>query len=152
MSLVSSILPATNVVIDLEASDKKSLFELMGQLFEEKQQIARKAVFDSLQDRENLGSTGLGHGIAIPHGRIKGIRQAIGALVRLKNAIPFDAPDDKPVSLLFVLLVPAHASDLHLQILGELAQLFSNKTLRQNLFAVTDATQLHQLITGSTPP
>jgi nitrogen PTS system EIIA component len=151
MSLIPSLLPVANVVTDLETSDKKSLFELMGQLFEEKQQIPRKVVFDSLMAREKIGSTGLGHGIAIPHGRIKGMHQAMGALIRLKTPIPFDAPDGKPVSLLFVLLVPEHASDLHLQILGELAQIFSNKTLRQNLLTASDAAQLHQLLTGTAP-
>ena len=78
-------------------------------------------MFDSLFAREKLGSTGLGQGIAIPHGRIKGLKDALGAFVRPRQPIPFDAPDGKPVSLVFVLLVPEQATEKHLQILSELA-------------------------------
>jgi PTS system nitrogen regulatory IIA component len=103
-------------------------------------------VFDSLFARERLGSTGLGHGVAIPHGRIKGLREAVGVLIRLKQPILFDAPDGKPVSLLFVLLVPDQATDLHLQLLSELAQLFSSKALREKLLAAQDAETLYRLV------
>ena len=71
----------------------------------------KRQVFESLFARERLGSTGLGQGIAIPHGRIKGLKHASGALLRLQNAIPFDAPDGAPVALLFVLLVPEQATE-----------------------------------------
>lgn len=148
MSLISSLLPLSNIVLDLDASDKQHAFEEAGKLFEANQKLSRATVLDSLSAREKLGSTGLGHGIAIPHGRIKGLREAVGAFLRLKVPIPFDAPDNKPVTLLFVLLVPEHATDLHLQILGELAHLFSNKSLRERLLSTQDAAQLHQLITG----
>ncbi len=92
-------------------------------------------MFDSLFAREKLGSTGLGQGIAIPHGRIKGLKEAVGAFVRMKQPIPFDAPDGQPVNLIFVLLVPDRATDLHLQILSELAQMFSDKPFRERLLA-----------------
>jgi len=151
MSLISSLLPLSNVMIDLDVSSKKRAFEEVGQLFETSHKLPRGAVFDSLFAREKLGSTGLGQGIAIPHGRIKGLREAVCAFLRLKNPISFDAPDGKPVSLLFILLVPEQATDLHLQILGELAQMFSDKTFRERLMAAADNAQLHQLITGWDP-
>ena len=133
MSLISQLLPLSNVVVDLDASSKKRVFEQAGLLFENNQGIARSTVFDSLFTRERLGSTGLGQGIAIPHGRIKGLKEATGALLRLRTSVPFDSPDGKPVSLLFVLLVPEHANEQHLQILSELAERFSDRNCREAL-------------------
>jgi PTS system nitrogen regulatory IIA component len=105
-------------------------------------------VFDSLFAREKLGSTGLGQGIAIPHGRIKGLKEATGAFLRLTAPVPFDSPDGKPVSLLFVLLVPEQATEQHLQILSELAQRFSDRVCREALSAAPDAMTVLQLLTS----
>jgi PTS system nitrogen regulatory IIA component len=139
MNLLANILATPQVLLDLDASSKKRVFEHAGMLFERELGIARAVVFDSLFAREKLGSTGLGQGIAIPHGRIKGLRQAAGALIRLATPIPFDSPDGRPVNLLFVLLVPEQATEEHLQILSELAQRFSERSFRESLLAVTDA-------------
>lgn len=147
MSLIAKILPPGNILCGLEATSKERVFEAVGQLFEKNQQLPHKKVFDSLVARETLCSTGLGHGIAIPHGRIKGLREATGAFVKLAAPIPFDAPDGQPVGLLFVLLVPVHATDLHLQILGELAQMFSGRHLREKLQASDDSAQIYRLLT-----
>jgi nitrogen PTS system EIIA component len=146
MGLIASILPADNVFLDLELTSKKRLFEQSGILFENSLGIGRAAVFDALFAREKLGSTGLGQGVAIPHGRIKGLKDAVGAFVRLAAPIPFETPDSKPVALAFVLLVPEHATDLHLNILSELAQLFSDRKLRDALLSATDKVQVHQLL------
>jgi PTS system nitrogen regulatory IIA component len=151
MSLISKLLPLRNVVVDLDVSSKKRVFERVGLLFENNHQIARSQVYDSLFAREKLGSTGLGQGVAIPHGRVKGMKEALGALVRMKQSIPFDAPDGQPVALIFVLLVPDRATDLHLQILSELAQMFSDKAFREQLLAASGAPELHQLITHWEP-
>jgi PTS system nitrogen regulatory IIA component len=132
-------------------SSKKRLFEQVGLLFENNHGIARSLVFDSLFARERLGSTGLGQGVAIPHGRIKGLKDALGAFVRLGQPVPFDAPDGKPVNLLFVLLVPEQATEKHLQILSELAQMFSDRALREAMTAAPDAGALHQLIAAWQP-
>ena len=147
MNHISKLLPAANVIVDLDAGSKKRVFEQAGLLFENNLQIARAQVFDSLFAREKLGSTGLGQGVAIPHGRIKGLKEALGALVRMKQPVPFDAPDGQPVGLIFVLLVPDRATDVHLQILSELAQMFSDKAFRERLLAAPSAPELHQLIT-----
>jgi PTS system nitrogen regulatory IIA component len=151
MSLVAKLLPPANVLLDLPVSSKKRLFEQVGLLFENNHGIARSLVFDSLFARERLGSTGLGQGVAIPHGRIKGLKDALGAFVRLGQPVPFDAPDGKPVSLLFVLLVPEQATEKHLQILSELAQMFSDRALREAMSAAPDAGALHQLIAAWQP-
>src|ERR1041384_4684373 len=131
MSLVAKILSPSHVVADLQASSKKRLFEQAGLLFENHDKIGRSTVFDSLFAREKLGSTGLGQGVAIPHGRIKGLKEALGAFVRLAQPVPFESPDGQPVSLAFILLVPEKATEKHLQILSELAQLFSDRALRE---------------------
>ena len=148
MNLISSILPLENVILDADSTSKKRVFERVGILFENTRQIATSQVFDSLFAREKLGSTGLGQGVAIPHGRIKNLRDAVAAFVKTEAAIPFDSPDGQPVNLIFVLLVPERATDLHLQLLGELAQMFSDKTFREQLQASNDAAAIHQLFTN----
>ncbi len=151
MNQIAKLLPLENVVLDLDVSSKKRVFEQVGLLFENNQHVARSQVFDSLFAREKLGSTGLGQGIAIPHGRIKGLKEAVGAVVRTRQPIPFDAPDGQNVQLIFVLLVPERATDLHLQILSELAQMFSDPAFRGQLVAAPTAEQLHTLITQWQP-
>src|SRR5262245_44742644 len=151
MSLVAKLLPVANVLPDLAASSKKRLFEQLGLLFENQHGIGKGAVFDSLFVREKLGSTGLGQGVAIPHGRIKGLKDALGAFVRLAQPIAFDAPDGKPVGLVFALLVPEHATEKHLEILSELAQMFSDRSLREAMAAAPDAEALHRIISAWQP-
>jgi PTS system nitrogen regulatory IIA component len=151
MSLIAKLLPASNVVTDLQASSKKRLFEQAGLLFENQHGVARSQVFDSLFARERLGSTGLGQGVAIPHGRIKGLKEALCAFIRLAQPVPFDAPDGTPVSLAFVLLVPEQATQKHQQILSELAQMFSDRGLREAMVRAPDAAALHQLIIAWQP-
>ena len=142
MSQIAELLPAENILLDLDAGSKASLFDAVGALFESKHGLSRRIVIDSLLAREKLGSTGLGQGIAIPHGRIRGLGVAQGAFIRLRAPIAFDAPDGKPVSLVFVLLVPEQATEQHLQLLSELAQMFSEARFRESLAAPTDATGL----------
>jgi len=151
MNLIAKLLPAHNVLLDLDVASKKRVFEHAGLVFENHHNIARSLVFESLFAREKLGSTGLGQSVAIPHGRIKGLKEAIGAVIRTHEPIPFDAPDGKPVNLIFVLLVPERATDLHLQILSELAQMFSDKPFREQLLAASTAQALHELITQWQP-
>lgn len=139
MSLLAKLLPAGHVLLDVDVTSKKRLFEQIGLLFENSHGISRNLVFDSLFAREKLGSTGLGQGIAIPHGRIKGLKEALGAFVRLSQPLAFDAPDGRPVTLVFVLLVPEQATEQHLQILSELATRFSERQFREQLAAAADS-------------
>jgi len=151
MNLIAKLLPPSNILLDLDVTSKKRMFEQAGLLFENNQGVARSLVFDSLFARERLGSTGLGQGVAIPHGRIKGLKEAVGAFVRLAQPVPFDAPDGKPVSLVFLLLVPEQATEQHLRVLSELAQMLSDRELREKLSTDTDAGTLHQHITAWQP-
>lgn len=151
MNRLARLLPPANVVTDLEVTSKKRLFEQAGLMFENNHGIARNTVFESLFARERLGSTGLGQGVAIPHGRIKGLKDALGAFVRLQQPVAFDAPDGAAVNLVFVLLVPEQATEKHLQILSELAQMFSDKALREAMTAAPDAGALHQIISAWQP-
>ena len=142
---------ANHVLIGLDVGSKKRLFEQIGLLFENSRQVPRARVFDSLFDREKLGSTGLGYGVAIPHGRIKTLKEPVCAFVRTAQAVPFEAPDGQPVSLVFAMLVPEHATEAHLEILSELAQMFSDEALRNALNATTDVQAAHRLITEWSP-
>ncbi|MBI5785698.1 MAG: PTS IIA-like nitrogen regulatory protein PtsN [Rhodocyclales bacterium] len=145
MTLIAKLLPLSNVLVGLEASSKKRVFEQAGILFENRHGLARSLVYDALFAREKLGSTGLGQGIAIPHGRIKGLKDVRAAFLRLATPVQFDAPDGKPVGYVFILLVPEAATEHHLQLLSELAQMFSDKTFRERLAAAPDAAATHEL-------
>ncbi|MEW5770644.1 MAG: PTS IIA-like nitrogen regulatory protein PtsN [Pseudomonadota bacterium] len=151
MNLISPLLKPADVLIDVDVASKKRLFEVAAQLFQEDRKVSAQEVFDSLFSREKLGSTGLGYGIAIPHGRIKQLQDTACAFVRLKAPIDFDSPDSLPVDLVFILLAPAAATDVHLQILGELAAMFSDAEFRARLRKAPDAAALHRLITEWTP-
>jgi len=151
MNRLAKLLPPGNIALDVSVTSKKRVFEQAGLLFENNQQVARNVVFDSLFAREKLGSTGLGQGVAIPHGRIKGLKAAAGAIIRMQNPIPFDAPDGQNVRLAFVLLVPERATDEHLQILSELAQMFCDKPFREKLFTAATPDDFLQLITQWDP-
>lgn len=151
MNRLAAILPAALVQVGVDASSKKRVFEQLGLLFENEQQLPRALITDSLFARERLGSTGLGHGVAIPHGRIKGLKNPSAAVIRVQNPIGFDAPDEEPVSLLIVLLVPEAATQRHLEILGEIAEMLSERELRERLKSEPEAAVVHQLISNWQP-
>jgi PTS system nitrogen regulatory IIA component len=148
MNRLTALLPPPHVLAQVDVTSKKRAFEEAGLLFESLHGLSRALVTDSLFSRERLGSTGLGHGVAIPHGRIKGLKTPMAAVFQLLKPIGFDAPDDKAVTLLIFLLVPEAATQKHLEILSEIAELLSDANMRQSLTTATDATQLHDLLTG----
>ena len=148
MNRLASILTPAQVLAQVEVTSKKRAFEEAGLLFENLHGLSRALVTDSLFSRERLGSTGLGHGVAIPHGRIKGLKSPMAAVFQLAQPIGFDAPDDQVVSLLIFLLVPEAATQKHLEILSEIAELLSDADLREKLVASTDSGQLYALIVG----
>ena len=151
MNLVAPLLPPSHVLLDLDATSKKRLFEQVGLLFENSRAIPRARVFDSFFEREKLGSTGLGYGVAIPHGRIKLLKEPVCAFVRTANPIAFESPDGQPVNLVFAMLVPEHATEAHLELLSELAQMFSDAELRGALATTADIQAAHRLITEWSP-
>ena len=146
MNLIAPLITPDTALLDLSFTSKKKLFEHAAELFAQIHGLKSTDIFTSLFERERLGSTALGCGIAIPHGRIKGLKDASGALYRLKNPLEFDAPDDRPVSLCFVLLVPKDANERHLQILGELAQLFGDDAMRAKMLEAATPSDLIALL------
>jgi len=146
MNRLSSILSPDQVLVHVDASSKKRAFEEAGLLFERLHGLSRALVTDSLFSRERLGSTGLGHGVAIPHGRIKGLKAPMAAVFQLAHPIVFDAPDEQSVGLLIFLLVPEAATQKHLEILSEIAELLSDAGLREKLANSADAADLYGLI------
>jgi PTS system nitrogen regulatory IIA component len=151
MTNLAKILALENVVVDLEVSSKKRAFEQAGLMFENNCGIARSTVSDNLFARERLGSTGLGHGVAVPHGRIKGLKAPIAAFVRLAEPIPFESPDGEPVKLLIFLLIPDNVTQQHLEILSEIAELFSDSGMRATLASDPDALTVHTRIVNWQP-
>jgi PTS system nitrogen regulatory IIA component len=136
---VAQLLSPEDILLDLDVSSKKRVFEEVGRLLEQRHGLAQTQVIDSLSAREKLGSTGLGQGVALPHARIKHLGHAMAAFVRLKLPIPFEAPDGKPVSEILVLLMPEHATEEHLQLLAEVAQMFCDRSFREQLRMGVDA-------------
>jgi len=151
MNRIAELLPRSHVAVGVDAATKRDLFGAVADLFAAQGDITRNAVVDALAAREKLGSTGLGQGIAIPHGRIKGLKDARGAFLRLAQPIPFDAPDGRPVNQVFVLLVPEQATEQHLELLSELAQMFSERVFRERLAASPDAASTWDAIRGWAP-
>lgn len=146
MNRLASILSPAQVLVSVDATSKKRAFEEAGLLFEGLHGLSRALITDSLFARERLGSTGLGHGVAIPHGRIKGLKAPMAAVFQLARPIGFDAPDEQAVQLLIFLLVPEAATQQHLEILSEIAELLSDSSLRESLKSATYAEALYQLI------
>lgn len=142
MNLIAPLLTPDTALLDVSFTSKKKLFEHAADLFARIHGLKASDIFTSLFERERLGSTALGHGIAIPHGRIKGLKNAAGAFYRLQSPLEFDAPDNRPVTLCFILLVPQDANERHLQILGELAQLFGDEAMRARMLAAPTPPEL----------
>jgi PTS system nitrogen regulatory IIA component len=146
MNHIAPLITPETTLLDISFTSKKKLFEHAAELFAKTRDLKSADVFTSLFERERLGSTALGYGIAIPHGRIKGLSEACGAFYRLKTPLEFDAPDNQPVSLCFILLVPKDANEVHLQILGELAQLFGDEAMRARMLQAESVADLIALL------
>lgn len=150
MELVDILAPE-RVAVNLTVSSKKTLLEKAADLLASASDSGHaRDIFDSLCQRERLGSTGLGHGVAIPHGRVEGQTSVTGSLIRLGSGIDFDAPDDEPVDLFFALAVPAQCTDVHLRLLASIAERFGDGDCRDRLRRAETADEVMKLI--SNPP
>jgi PTS system nitrogen regulatory IIA component len=132
------LLDATGVMLDLHASSKKHLFEQLAERAATLTGVHQRVLFDMLLERERLGSTGVGDGVAIPHARPNGIGRIHGLFARLAKPIPFDAPDDEPVDLVFLLLAPPSEGGDHLKALARVARTLRDRTVRAQLRAARD--------------
>lgn len=145
---IEHLLSRDRVSLDVAASNKKRLFEDIGALLHEgAESLDAHDASAALLERERLGSTGIGAGVALPHGRVKGLGQARGAFCLLRRALDYEAIDQKPVNMVFALLVPEESSEEHLKILAELAGLFSNKAWRERLLAAQTPEELYDRLT-----
>lgn len=151
MNNLGKILLPDNVLLNLDASSKEIIFNHIGLMFENNCGISHELVAESLLARENLGSTGLGHGVAVPHGRIQGLKQPVAAFARLATPIPFGSPDGNPVALLIFLLIPDNVTQKHLEILSEIAEMFSSSDFRASLTNEMDKTAVYNMITTWQP-
>ena len=144
---ITDLIDSDRIVYDCEVASKKRAIEIISELLARGQaDLTARPIFDSLIGRERLGSTGLGHGVALPHGRFNQSQQAIGAFVKLKKGVDFDAIDRQPVDLIFGLLVPDHYTDEHLKILAYLAEMFSDRGFCQHLREAGSDRALFQLL------
>lgn len=147
--IITDLITRERIVCDSEVVSKKRVIEVLSERLATGQEgLTPRPVFDSLISRERLGSTGLAHGVALPHGRFNGATHAIGAFIKLRKGVDFDAINREPVDLIFGLLVPDHYTDEHLKILAYLAEMFSDKDFSQQLRNATSAKELYARLTS----
>jgi len=146
---IADILSPDRILCDAHNNSKKSALETLAVLIASADhRLTQAEVFAGLLARERLGSTGLGHGIALPHGRLKPGNKTIAAFLRLRAGIDYDAPDQQAVDLLFALLVPENSTEEHLQVLSKLAAMFDDDALCRRLRAAASEQSLFALLTG----
>lgn len=144
---LSDLITPNRIGCNLDAQSKKRALEQLSELISQDQDtISSTQVFDSLLTRERLGGTGVGHGVAIPHGRLRNSQQTLGAFIKLARGVDYDAADKQPVDLLFALLVPEESTEEHLQILAKLAAMFSDEEMRKKLRLAQTAADIHKLL------
>ena len=141
--MIQNLLNPQRVLCRLDAVSKKRVLELVAHhVAGNEQGLDEDQLYASLLERERLGSTALGSGVAVPHCRVSGLEQPLGCLVTLEQAIDYDAPDGLPVDLLFVLLVPPDATQEHLDLLADIARRFSNASYCHDLRHISEAEHL----------
>jgi len=143
---ISALLSPQRIFLDSEISSKKKLLEFIATAVAEQTQLPQSSIFSNLLDREQLGSTGLGKGFAIPHARLADLDFTIGFFIRLDQAVNFEAPDNQPVDLIFAIVIPQEATDEHLQILSSLAGIFSQADVCAAIRKADDGAEIAQLI------
>jgi len=147
--LDSDLLSPGRILAGVVVGSKKRLLELVSiTLAKKNKDLSSREVFESLCAREHLGSTALGNGVAIPHGRISNTEEVEVLFLQLVNPLPFDADDGKPVDLIFALTVPKHCTEDHSKLLSSIADRFSEPELLEQLRAAKDVNELWQLLSS----
>lgn len=145
---LADVLDSDRIAVDISVSSKKSLLEKAASLLAAAPgSAASRDIFDSLCQRERLGSTGLGHGVAIPHGRVSGQESVAAAVIRLQTPIDFDAPDSEKVDLFFALAVPDKCTDVHLRLLADIAERLGSAEQRQVIRDIREPDKLLKVLT-----
>ena len=146
---ISDILTSERIICNVNLSSKKAALEALSRLIAGASvRLDEQQVFNSLLTRERLGGTGLGNGIAIPHGRWKDGLSTIAAFIKLKQGVDYDAVDQQPVDLIFALLVPEHSTEEHLQVLAQLAEMFNQPEFLTQLRREESEEAIYGLLTG----
>ncbi len=146
---ISSLLAADRIFTDQAISSKKKLLEFIAEKAAEELSLAQNEVYNKLLERERLGSTGLGKGIAVPHARLDHLSGAHACLIKLRDAIDYDAPDKQKVDLVFVLFIPLESTDEHLQILAALARIFSQKSITEAIRISTSPREIIDIMASA---
>lgn len=146
MNALTDLFALDRIALNSPSKNRAEVFASVGQLFAKQAGLEAEAIVGFLNAREDLGSTALGAGVAIPHGRVKGLKHPIAAFVKLKEPIEFAAPDGQAVSILIFLLVPEKATQQHLEILSSIAQLLSDQDTRRLLVSEDSPEKVCQLL------
>jgi len=144
---LAGMIALEDILLDIDAATRDTVFNCIARSIGCRHGLSAQDVMAGLVGREELGSTALGQGVAIPHARLTGLARAVVAFVRLRSAIPFAAPDGKPVSSLLVLLVPEEATDAHLELLAQAANMFCARAFRDRLNACVTAPEVLSTLT-----
>lgn len=146
---LSDLIEASAVMPALKANSKKQLLQLLAEKAATVTGLPEREVFDTILQREKLGSTGVGSGIAIPHGKLPGVRRITGVFARLETPVNFDALDDEPVDLVFLLLAPEGAGADHLKALSRIARLLRDSDVVRKIRGTTDAAAIYSFLADS---
>jgi PTS system nitrogen regulatory IIA component len=147
---IADLLAPEAVLASVKTSGKKALLQDMAERASKLTGLPERRIFETLIERERLGSTGMGQGIAIPHGRLAGLPRIVGLFARLETPISYDAVDDQPVDLVFLLLAPEGAGADHLKALARVSRLLRNKQTCERLRAASKPEVLYALLTEPT--
>jgi len=143
---VSAIMPA------LKANSKKQLLQLLAEKAAAVTELPERVIFDTILQRERLGSTGVGNGIAIPHGKLSGVKKIVGVFARLESPVDFEALDDQPVDLVFLLLAPEGAGADHLKALSRIARVLRDNETVTKIRGTRDASAIYALLSETATP
>jgi PTS system nitrogen regulatory IIA component len=143
---LSDLIEASAILPALKANSKKQLLQLLAEKAASITGIPEREIFDTILRRERLGSTGVGNGIAIPHGKLPGVRRIIGVFARLETPVDFEALDDQPVDLVFLLLAPESAGADHLKALSRIARMLRDGDTVTKIRATRDAAAIHAFL------
>ena len=143
---ISDIMSIDSILLSVKAKNKRQLLEEVAHFAAEKINIDERTIFDAIWERENLGSTGLGNGVALPHGRLAELNKVYVFFVKLTSAIDFDAIDNKPIDIMFMLLSPESSGADHLTALAKISRVLKDNTLIEKLRKATGAEEIYALL------
>lgn len=150
MTEIADLITPRSVLAALRAASKKQALQELARRAATLTGISERTIFDVLSERERLGSTGIGTGIGIPHGKLPGLDKLYGLFARLERPIPFDAIDDQPVDLIFVLLAPENAGADHLKALARVSRMLRDRAVCDKLRGTDSPDALYALLTDIT--